>query len=569
MRRLALLALLGAAVVALWFQLPAATHHLQLPPDPRSIRGAVHVHTVRSDGAGTPGDVARDAARAGLDFVILTDHGDGTRVPDPPRFIDGVLVVDAVEISTTGGHYLALGVGKVPYRLAGEPRDVIEDVGRFGGFGIAAHPDSPKPELSWRDWQSPFDGLEWLNADSAWRDEDRRSMARALITYPWRRPEVIASLFDRPSLALARWDALARRRPVVGIAGHDAHARMGLRGNLEPGEGEYSLRVPSYEAAFRTFSLGVRVREAWPRGAGADAARASQLLLEAIRNGRVSTVIDAIAGPARLTFSASSNGSRAEMGGRMDGLEDVVLSAALEPALEQATLTLIGNGEVVSNSRGSSLRFEHRAGRGPVVYRVEASLPHAPGMPQMPWIVGNPIYVGTAPRLAALPLLAPPAWAAPVPQQGWMIEKHPASTASLASMVLTPDVTAWTLQWRLAGGMPSGQYVALVVPLTPGRLSKADRISFSARASRPMRISVQLRIPNGKGLRWQRSVYVSPAAEERVVAIREMSPVEATPGTPLALNQVDSLLFVVDTVNTPPGTAGETWISAVRVEGAR
>src|SRR3712207_7318586 len=50
------------------------------------------------------------------------------------------------------------------------------DVRRFGGFGFAAHPGSPKADLRWTDWEAPFDGLEWLNADSEWRDElDRKS----------------------------------------------------------------------------------------------------------------------------------------------------------------------------------------------------------------------------------------------------------------------------------------------------------------------------------------------------------------------------------------------------------
>ena len=83
------------------------------------------------------------ARRAGLDFVILTDHGDGLRAPDPPRYVDGVLVIDAVEISTADGHYVALGIGQAPYRLAGDARDVIDDVHRLGGFGFAAHPDLP------------------------------------------------------------------------------------------------------------------------------------------------------------------------------------------------------------------------------------------------------------------------------------------------------------------------------------------------------------------------------------------------------------------------------------------
>ena len=41
---------------------------------------------------------------------------------------------------------------------------------------VVAHPDSPKPELAWRDWSAPVAGLEWLNLDSEWRDE---SYARA------------------------------------------------------------------------------------------------------------------------------------------------------------------------------------------------------------------------------------------------------------------------------------------------------------------------------------------------------------------------------------------------------
>ena len=60
------------------------------------------MHTRRSDGAGTPDDVADGRGAAGLDFVVLTDHGDATQFIDAPRYIDGVLVLDGVEISTDG-----------------------------------------------------------------------------------------------------------------------------------------------------------------------------------------------------------------------------------------------------------------------------------------------------------------------------------------------------------------------------------------------------------------------------------------------------------------------------------
>ncbi len=231
MTRGRLLAILVAVamVSTIWMLLPRRARELALTPDPRLVRGAIHIHTTRSDGAGSPDDVARAASRAGLDFVILTDHGDGLRAPDPPRYVDGVLVIDAVEISTADGHYVALGIGQAPYRLAGDARDVIDDVHRLGGFGFAAHPDSPKADLRWRDWDVPLDGLEWLNADSEWRDETRSALARGFLTYWIRGPESIVRMFSRPVATIGRWDRLTSSSRVVAVAGADAHARVPLR----------------------------------------------------------------------------------------------------------------------------------------------------------------------------------------------------------------------------------------------------------------------------------------------------------------------------------------------------
>src|SRR5204863_3497039 len=126
-----------------------------------------------------------------------------------------------------GGHYIALGIPQTRYPLGGEARDVIQDVKRLGGFGIVTHPDSRKPALQWHEWTAPFDGIEWLNADSAWRDVSRRRKARALATYLFRPVETLGSLLDRPDLTILRWDALNGRRRLVGVAGVDAHARVG------------------------------------------------------------------------------------------------------------------------------------------------------------------------------------------------------------------------------------------------------------------------------------------------------------------------------------------------------
>jgi hypothetical protein len=212
-----------------------------------------------------------------------------------------VLVIDAVELSTEAGHYIAIGLPQAPYPLRGEARDVIADVRRLGGFGVVAHPDSSKPSLRWRDWDADFDAMEWLNADTEWRDERRELLMRALVRYPFRPAETLASLLDRPDATLTRWDALTQRRRVVALAGADAHARAGWMDDDDANgyRRGWFLKIPSYEASFRTFAMHVRL----DRLLGDDAAMDARLVTDALRKGAVYSAIDAIASPATLEFS--------------------------------------------------------------------------------------------------------------------------------------------------------------------------------------------------------------------------------------------------------------------------
>ena len=284
-----------------WYSLlppPAVTLSTE-SADAIPIRGAIHVHTRRSDGTGTVDEVAAAARRAGLQFVIFTDHGDGTRGSDTPVYRYGVLCIDAVEISTNGGHVVVLGLPQSEFPLAGEVGDVLEDVRRMGGMSIAAHPDSPRAELRWNDWNAGLDGVEWLNGDSQWRDEGWSTLGRALFTYPFRRAATLATLLDRPDELLSRWDTMTRDRSVVTVAAADAHARVGPGG--DPYGRSLSLHLPSYEQVFRTFSISLP--QVQLHGNAADDAG---VVLDAIRNGRVFSTIDALASPARFTFTATS-----------------------------------------------------------------------------------------------------------------------------------------------------------------------------------------------------------------------------------------------------------------------
>ena len=218
MRRFLLRAIgLSAGVVAaatVWvaMTLPPAAEHPAIPQAPGTlVSGAFHVHSDRSDGSGSVDAIAQAAARAGLQFVILTDHGDATRQPDPPAYRHGVLVVDAVEISTVAGHVVALNLqNAAPYPLGGEGRDVLGDIHRLGGWAVAAHPDSPRSELRWRGGGLPIDGIEWLNVDTEYRRSLGLPLAASVARAWFRGPETIASLFKPDSGGLERWDMTLR-----------------------------------------------------------------------------------------------------------------------------------------------------------------------------------------------------------------------------------------------------------------------------------------------------------------------------------------------------------------------
>jgi hypothetical protein len=350
----------------------------------------------------------------------------------------------------------------------------------------------------------------------------------------------------------------------VALAGHDAHARAGARGEWEPADGSYTVRIPSYETAFRAFSLSVTTGTPL---SGRDAASDAGILLAALRAGRVVTVIDALAGPAHLAFTAGRPDGSALAAREIAPGDDVRLSAMLTPAVPGAELLVIRDGAVAARARGASVTLDHPRTAAAAAYRVEVMYPGAPGTPPVPWIVSNAIRVGFPPPRAALPILPVARWARPAPQAGWQVEQHEASTTRLEPAVLTPTSTAWTLTWQLGGGALSGQYAAVAVPVPRGLLDRADRISCTVHSDAPMRISVQLRSPEGAGRRWQRSVYVSPSPSAISVPLRELTPVDAAAGTAIDVAAVDTILLVIDTVNTAPGAAGELTVSELRVEG--
>ncbi len=509
-----------------------------------------------SDGTGSIDEIAAAAARAGLQFVILTDHGDGTRVPGPPSYRSGVLCIEAVEVNTTGGHLVALGASPSPYPLAGTPQAVLEDVHRLGGMGIAAHPESPRASLRWSGWDVPLDGIEWLNADSEWRDELLESLGRLMLTYALRPAETLTAALDRPDSVLARWDAATASARVVGLAGADAHARLGFRQQTDPFEETWHVKVPSYEASFKAFSLRVLL----DAPLSGDPIRDADDILTRVRWGRTYTVIDGLASPGGFEFTATSGGRSAGIGDDLDIAGEVVLHARMA-APAGSRMVILQNGSILFDTKEPESHLGVVA--EPAVYRIEIYAPQAAGDPPIPWVVSNPIYVGLRDahqRARTASVRAPMVRRSSIATEAWAPEASAGSSSQLQPGAAAEGSGAIEWRYQLAGGAVNGQYSAVRFPLSS--LGRSDRLQMRVRADRPMRMWVQVRSSTmGRGERWGQSIYLDDTFRAVEVFFDRFQPLGATSSATPPLDAVDALLLVVDTLNSRPGDASRVHIT--------
>lgn len=536
MRRLfwRIAALIVAAVVV-WalVSLPPARTHIDVTRPDGLVFGAYHIHTDRSDGSGSIEDVARAAADAGLQFVVLTDHGTAATPFESPVYRHGVLVIDGVEISTRDGHVVALGLRDTsPYPLGGEARDVIEDVARMGGWTVAAHPDSPKVDLRWRG--PATDAIEWINADSEWRDENRPlRVLQVGLHYLIRSPEAIASLFGEPQASVRRWDVWARSRHVTGLAAVDAHARIGFDEQNEPRATRTIFARPSYADMFRSLVQGVWLDAPLSGDGAIDAGR----ILDALRSGRTYSAVTAIASPAVLQVSTSASQLEAHV-----------------PGAPQAMVSIRNQGREVGSGSGRAVASLTTPG----LYRVEVRWPGR----QVPWMMSAPVFVPPSP---AAPAITPDAMAmgqaiALAPAGPWVVEHHPATTASQTASAAS---NTFTFSFN---NQDAGQFAALVHPLDPSQAF--EEIHLTVRADRPRRFSVQVRLPGpGEGERWVRSVYADETPREIRVRLEDFEPADRPTSRRPVAARLQSLLFVVDEPHTVRGSSGRLEISAVSLRG--
>jgi hypothetical protein len=156
-------------------------------------------------------------------------------------------------------------------------------------------------------------------------------------------------------------------------------------------------------------------------------------------------------------------------------------------------------------------------------------------------------------------------------EAGWHLETDP---SSVAAVEVGEGATGSELRVRygLADDSTRSQWAALVwgtpIGQPPVNVADYDRLTFTARADRPMRMSVQLRtLDAGRALRrWQRSVYIDTVDRYHTVDFDDLVPSEGSEAATPPLEEVTQILFVVDTTNTKPGSSGRFWLKSAALE---
>ncbi|MFD9103633.1 CehA/McbA family metallohydrolase [Streptomyces virginiae] len=200
---------------------------------PGWYRGDLHLHSVHSDGQRTVDEIVAAARREGLHFIATSDHNtSSTGVTWNGNVPADLLVINAEEVTTRHGHWLAVGLPQgewVDWRYGPADQGAFEGHARrvhsLGGLTIAAHPLTPAPGSFWE-----F-GLDRVDALEVWNG-------------PW-------TLDDAANIAA--WHVmLCLGRRVAAVGNSDAHSPADAVGRPHNVVRADSLSTPAVLDALRT-----------------------------------------------------------------------------------------------------------------------------------------------------------------------------------------------------------------------------------------------------------------------------------------------------------------------------
>ena len=105
------------------------------------LRGNLHTHTNKSDGARSRQKIISDYARLGHDFLMISDHDTFTSAKDYRQCKnEGLILIPGNEITANGPHMLHVGADR-KIEPSTQRQQIINDVNATKGFVIVNHPN--------------------------------------------------------------------------------------------------------------------------------------------------------------------------------------------------------------------------------------------------------------------------------------------------------------------------------------------------------------------------------------------------------------------------------------------
>ncbi|MEI7812573.1 MAG: PHP domain-containing protein [Ignavibacteria bacterium] len=342
--------------------------------------GAIHIHSVFSDGSGEVSDIGAFADEAGLDYILLTDHNTLRALKEGYEGWYGkTLVLAGCEINDkeNKNHYLAFNIQQT-FSTRMPVKEIVRKVNEAGGIGFLAHPHEKRssmkehPAYPWTDWSvKDFTGIEIWNHMSEWMEGLTVENKYQYFIHPLR------SVVAPPAETLAVWDELNQHRRVVGIGGVDAHAhKINLLGFFE-------VEVFPYKVLFKSIRTHILTNEKIEIGKSPEAvSKAGHIIYGALKEGRcfISNSYRADAGGFR--FFADNGEKKFQMGEEVMLYNKVKLRVMLPSLLGE--IRLIRNGELYDSVASNEAEFHVKE---PGAYRAEVYLD------KKPWIYSNHIRV--------------------------------------------------------------------------------------------------------------------------------------------------------------------------------
>ncbi len=349
--------------------------------------GLVHFHTGYSgDASGTYAGVARDAADAGIRFMIATEHENLDALNDGREgWYGSTLMLSGVESTRPEGYLLGLGLSRYS-TTRDDPTDrFLESVSGQGGLAILAHPDHRR----WA-WLGTVDdrvaGMEILDLADLFYAATPVEKLTAVALLPVNRTAAYLELGRSAGSPFPIWDEIGRKRRFVGLYAPDFHQCVEIIN-------DHCTAFPKARDLMGLVRNHILTRTPFTGDAAADRAT----VYAATGAGHLYVALDVLADATGFMFSAEQGRRAVLMGDELDARDGAEFTVTLPPAARglKPTVHLLRDGIEIERRDGGDGSFRF-ADRGPGVYRIEVRT----GIPtffgrdrQAVWIYSNPIYL--------------------------------------------------------------------------------------------------------------------------------------------------------------------------------